>query len=148
MSSDHEQPQEPSTDASQSQRIDVWLWAVRVFRTRSAATSACRGGHVQIDGQRVKAAQKVRIGQEVRIRRPGEERILRVAGFLPTRRAASIASGCYVDLTPPPDPSLRGWVPRRDKGLGRPTKKDRRALDRLRARSAGSFESEFFPDDD
>src|SRR5699024_12303814 len=54
-------------------RIDVWLWTTRMFKTRSLATQACRGGHVQVDGQRVKASQKVSIGQEVRVRKAGSE---------------------------------------------------------------------------
>lgn len=115
-------------------RLDVWLWAVRMFRARSAATAACRGGHVHIDGQRVKAATKISTGQTVHVRTPGGERILRVTALLPTRAAAPIAQRCYEDLTPPPDPALRAPVPRRERGAGRPTKKDRRALDRLRGR--------------
>ncbi len=115
-------------------RIDVWLWTVRMFKTRSMATQACRGGHVQVDGQRVKAAQKVTIGQEVRVRKSGAEFVWRITGILPTRPGAQIAVGAYEDLTPAPDPALRGVVPKRDKGLGRPTKKDRRELDKLRGR--------------
>lgn len=132
---------EPRFDSSESQRIDVWLWAVRMFRTRSAATTACRGGHVQLDGQRVKASQKVRIGQEVRVRRTGFEKILRITALLDTRGGAPIAQQCYEDLTFPPDPTLRGWVPRRDKGTGRPTKKDRRALEALRGRDRSGAEA-------
>ncbi|KZE23024.1 RNA-binding protein [Brevibacterium casei] len=105
-----------------------------MFKTRSLATQACRGGHVQVDGQRVKAAQKVTIGQEVRVRKAGTEFVWRITGLLPTRPGAAIAVGAYEDLTPAPDPALRGFVPKRDKGLGRPTKKDRRDLDRLRGR--------------
>lgn len=112
-------------------RIDVWLWTTRMFKTRSLATQACRGGHVQVDGQRVKAAQKVSIGQEVRVRKAGSEFTWKITGFIPTRMQASIAVECYEDLTPPPDPALRGFVPRRDKGLGRPTKKDRREMEKF-----------------
>ncbi len=125
---------EPDFDPAGSQRIDVWLWTARIFKTRSAATQACRSGHVQIDGQRVKAAQKVSIGNEVRVRRSGFEKILLVQGFLPTRGPAPQAQACYIDRTPAPDPALRAAAPRRDKGTGRPTKKDRRELDRLRGR--------------
>ncbi|MYM20357.1 RNA-binding S4 domain-containing protein [Brevibacterium sp. 5221] len=125
---------EPDFDGARSQRIDVWLWTTRICKTRSAATAACRSGHVRIDGERVKAAAKVRIGQEVRVRRSGAERILTVQGFLPGRGSAPLAQACWIDRTPPPDPALRGAAPRRDKGAGRPTKKDRRELDRLRGR--------------
>ncbi|GAA2004823.1 RNA-binding S4 domain-containing protein [Brevibacterium samyangense] len=122
------------TEPGYTQRIDVWLWTVRMFKTRSAATSAVRGGHIRVDGNPVKAAQKLSLGQEVRIRKPGFEKILKVRGFLATRGGAPLAVQCYEDLTPAPDPVLRAPVPRRDKGTGRPTKKDRRALDRLRGR--------------
>ncbi|HLR44656.1 MAG TPA: RNA-binding S4 domain-containing protein [Brevibacterium sp.] len=127
---------EPDFTPGATMRVDAWLWSVRMFRARSAATTACRGGHVHVDGQRVKAAAKIAAGQEIRVRTPGGERILRVTALLPTRAAAPIAQRCYEDLTPPPDPALRAPVPRRDRGMGRPTKKDRRALDRLRGRTS------------
>lgn len=127
---------EPDFSPDSTMRTDVWLWAVRMFRTRSAATAACKGGHAHIEGQRVKPAQKITIGQTIRVRTPGGERILRVRAMLPTRAAAPIAQQCYEDLTPPPDPALRAPVPRRDKGAGRPTKKDRREIDRLRGRDS------------
>lgn len=127
---------EPDFTPGASMRVDVWLWAVRMFRARSAATAACRGGHVHVDGQRVKAAQKITAGQTIRVRTPGGERILVVTAMLATRAAAPLAQQCYVDQTPPPDPALRAPVPRRDKGTGRPTKKDRRELDRLRGRAS------------
>ena len=114
---------ELSFDEGTSQRIDVWLWAVRVFKTRSLAQKQIK-------------SDKVRIGQVVVIRRPGAERVLTVQGFLDTRGPAPMARACYIDTSPPPNPLLRAPVPKRDKGLGRPTKKDRRAWDRLRGRSS------------
>lgn len=128
----------PDFSPERSQRIDLWLWTARIFKTRSAATTACRGGHVHVGGQRVKAAQKVRIGDTVRVRRAGFEQILVIRGFTDRRGPATLAQQLYEDRTPAPDPALRGFTPRRDKGLGRPTKKDRRELDRLRGyRSSG-----------
>ena len=112
-------------------RVDVWLWTTRMFKTRNLATQACRGGHVQVEGQRVKAAQKVSIGQEVRVRQAGTEFIWKLTGFIPTRPQASIAVQCYEDLPPPPDPALRGFVPRRDKGMARPPNKDRREMEKI-----------------
>lgn len=117
--------------ATKHMRIDVWLWTTRMFKTRNLATQACRGGHVKVEAQRVKAAQKVSIGQEVRVRKAGTEFVWMITGFIPTRQQAAIAVQCYEDLTPPPDPALRGFVPRRDKGLGRPTKKDRREMEKF-----------------
>ena len=114
-------------------RIDVWLWAVRRFKTRSAATAACRAGHVRLNGERAKAAQPVRIGDEVRVRVDGFDQILVVRGILVTRVGAPIAAAAVDDRTPPPPPrELVAAVPVRDRGAGRPTKRDRRELERLR----------------
>ena len=119
-------------EAQGSVRVDVWLWSVRVFRTRSAATAACRAGHVKIDGTSVKAAQPVRPGQRVSVRRPGHEQVLEVVQLLTKRVGAPVAVGAYVDHSPPPPPALHAALPRRDRGAGRPTKKERRETDRLR----------------
>ena len=119
-------------EAQGSVRVDVWLWSVRVFRTRSAATAACRAGHVKIDGTSVKAAQPVRPGQRVTVRRPGHEQVLEVVQLLTKRVGAPVAAKAYVEHSPPPPPALHAAVPRRDRGTGRPTKKDRREMDRLR----------------
>lgn len=119
-----------------SVRIDAWLWSVRVFRTRSAATAGCRAGHVRVNGDRAKAAQSVRLGDEVRVRLGGRERHLVVRGLLTKRTSAAIAAENYDDLTPPPPPKVeRPTVAMRDAGAGRPTKRDRRALERLRGRA-------------
>ncbi len=118
--------------APASVRVDVWLWAVRVFKTRSAATAACRAGHVRIDGTSVKAAQPVRPGQRVTVRRPGHEQVLEVVRLLVKRVGPPVAATAYVDHSPPPPAPLHAAVPRRDRGAGRPTKKDRREMDRLR----------------
>lgn len=120
---------------SDSVRVDAWLWAVRVFKTRSAATSGCRAGHVRVAGERAKAAQPVRVGDEVRVRIAGFDRILTVQRLIVKRVSAAEAAGCYLDLTPPPPPrEAMPLAPRRDPGTGRPTKRDRRDLERLRGR--------------
>ena len=120
---------------SDSARVDAWVWAVRLAKTRSAATAACRAGHVRINGERAKAAQPVRVGDEVRVRGVGFERIVKVQRIIVKRVSATVATECIVDLTPPPPPrEERPFVPQRDAGTGRPTKRDRRALDRLRGR--------------
>lgn len=124
---------------SDSVRTDVWTWAVRMYPTRSAATAGCRAGHVRVNGDRAKAAQPVRVGDEVRVRRGGVERILVVKGLITKRTSAPIAAENFTDLTPPPPPRVeRPSVARRDPGTGRPTKRDRRALDRLRMRDPDS----------
>ncbi len=113
-------------------RVDSWLWAVRVFKTRSAATTACRAGHVRIGGERAKAAQTVKPGDEVRIRISGFDRILIVCQTLRTRVGAPLAALAYEDRTPPREPTALVAV--RDRGAGRPTKRERREIDRLRGR--------------
>lgn len=116
-------------------RIDAWLWAVRQFKTRSAATAACRAGHVRLNGERAKAAQPVRPGDEVRVRVAGFDRRLMVRRTLVKRVSAVVAATAVEDLTPPPPP--RESVPTtvlRDRGAGRPTKRERRDLERLRGR--------------
>lgn len=118
----------------ESARLDVWLWSVRLARTRSAATADCRGGHVRLNGAPAKAAQPVRAGDEVRVRRPGVEHVYTVRRVLVKRVGAPIARTAYDDLTPPPPPQMLARAPRRDRGAGRPTKKERRELDRLLGR--------------
>jgi ribosome-associated heat shock protein Hsp15 len=116
-------------------RVDVWVWAVRCVKTRSAGTEACRAGHVRVNGAPAKAAQQLKVGDEVRVRLHGFDRILVVRGLLTKRVGAEVAAAAYDDLTPPrPSPMEAQLVPFRDRGTGRPTKRDRREIDRLRGR--------------
>jgi ribosome-associated heat shock protein Hsp15 len=118
-----------------SVRVDAWLWAVRVFKTRSAATAGCRAGHGRVGGDRAKAAQSLRVGDEVRVRISGFDRVLTVRRLIVKRVSAAEAAECFIDLTPPPPPrEAMPLAPRRDPGTGRPTKRDRRNLERLRGR--------------
>ncbi|GAA2016480.1 RNA-binding S4 domain-containing protein [Microbacterium ulmi] len=125
---------------SASARVDAWLWAVRVYKTRSAATAACRAGHVRVNGERAKAAQPVHPGDELRVRISGFDRILVVRAPISKRVGAEPAAAALEDRTPPRDP-----VPvlaKRDRGAGRPTKRERREIDRLRGRDAVSGDDE------
>lgn len=116
-------------------RVDAWLWAVRVFKTRSAATAGCRAGHVRVNGERAKAAQTVRPGDEVRVRMSGFDRILIVRRTIVKRVSAELAHAAAEDRTPPPPPrEAVASAPVRDRGAGRPTKRERRDLERLRGR--------------
>lgn len=116
-------------------RVDAWLWAVRVFKTRSAATAAVRAGHVKVNGDRAKAAQPVKPGDEVRVRISGFDRILEVRETLVKRVGAPAAAAAYLDTSPPlPTPDEVALLPRRDRGAGRPTKRERRETDRLLGR--------------
>jgi ribosome-associated heat shock protein Hsp15 len=114
-------------------RVDSWLWAVRMTPTRSVATDACRGGHVRVNGSPAKAATPVRVGDRVEARLAGRPRVLEVVRLLDKRVGAPVAVECYVDHSPPPPP--RAEAPptfRRERGTGRPTKRDRRQIDRFR----------------
>ncbi|ARZ71017.1 RNA-binding protein S4 [Streptomyces albireticuli] len=116
-------------------RVDSWIWSVRLTKTRSLAATACRAGHVRVNGERVKPAQAVRPGDEVRLRLAGHERIVVVSRLVRKRVGAPVAAECYVDNSPPPPPREQVAVAAvRDRGAGRPTKRDRRELERLQGR--------------
>jgi len=121
--------------SAESTRLDRWLWCARLFRTRALAAAACRSGHVRINGTHAKAASSVRVGDEIRVRGDGRERIVVVAQVIVKRVGAGPAAECYVDHTPPPPtPEETPGVPIRDRGAGRPTKRERRLLEQLRGR--------------
>ena len=123
-------------ETATSVRVDSWIWAVRLVKTRSLAQAACKGGHVRINGEKVKPAQAVRIGDEVRVRVGELERIVTVARIIRKRVGANVAAECLTDLTPPPPPREEvPSAPRRDRGAGRPTKRERREIDRLQGRT-------------
>lgn len=116
-------------------RVDQWITAVRLVKTRSLATEACRAGHVRINDERAKPAQAVRVGDRVRVLTGPVERIVVVRRLIEKRVGAAVAAECYEDRTPPPPPrEERAIVGVRDRGAGRPTKRDRRALERLLGR--------------
>ncbi|MFF9276355.1 RNA-binding S4 domain-containing protein [Streptomyces griseosporeus] len=121
----------------ESVRIDSWIWSVRLVKTRSLGAAACKGGHVRVNGERVKPAHSVRIGDEVRLRNEGRERVVVVKRLIRKRVGAPVAAQCYIDNSPPPPPR-EAVAPAgiRDRGAGRPTKRDRRELERLRALGA------------
>ena len=121
-------------------RIDKYLWAIRVFKTRSLATDACKAGRVKLKGQNVKPSAVVKIGDVYQISKGVERKVIEVVDFSYNRTDAKIAVTKYKDLTPVEEthafksvfhaPTLK-----RDRGAGRPTKKDRRETDDL----IGSF---------
>ncbi len=115
-------------------RVDSWLWAVRVFKTRSAATTACRAGHVRVNSDKAKAAQALKVGDEVRIRISGFDRILIVRQLLVKRVGAPLAAVAAEDRTPAREP--QAVIAVRDRGAGRPTKRERREIDRLQGRNS------------
>ncbi|SCK45380.1 RNA-binding S4 domain-containing protein [Streptomyces sp. WMMB 322] len=119
-------------------RVDVWIWSVRLTKTRSAAASACRAGHVRVNGERVKPAHPLRPGDRVRVRNAGRERVVVVSRIIRKRVGAPVAVECYSDHSPPPPPrEAVAPAGRRDRGAGRPTKRDRREMERLRGMDGG-----------
>lgn len=119
-------------------RIDKWLWAVRRFKTRTAATDACKSGKVRVNGVTAKASSTVETGALVEIRTREGKVVLRVLELLERRVGAQQAQACYEDLSPPPEssdagrPAFYGSSERRERGTGRPTKRDRREIDRFK----------------
>jgi ribosome-associated heat shock protein Hsp15 len=116
-------------------RVDKWLWAVRLFKTRGAATEACRGGHVRVNGSPVKSASPVRSGDRVEAHVHGRARVVEVVRVIDKRVGPPVAATCLVDHSPAPPPAdAAGVFLVRDRGAGRPTKRDRRQIDRFRTR--------------
>lgn len=116
-------------------RVDAWIWSVRLTKTRSVAATACRAGHVKVNGERAKPAQAIRAGDEVRLFHAGRERIVVVKRPVSKRVGAPVAAECLIDKSPPPPtPVEAAVVGIRDRGTGRPTKRDRREMQSLRGR--------------
>lgn len=113
-------------------RLDKYLWAIRVFKTRSLATEACKAGRIKLNGTSVKPSQVVRVGDIYSVQKGAEKKIVQVTGLLEKRMDAKSVQGFYEDLTPAVDPSHLHPVLVRDRGTGRPTKKDRRDIDEVR----------------
>jgi ribosome-associated heat shock protein Hsp15 len=118
------------------QRIDKWLWNARVVRTRTAAAALVTSGHVRLNGQRIDAASRpVRPGDVITVALDRAVRILKVADFAERRGDAEAGRALYDDLTPElkPAPEPRAVAGGREPGAGRPTKRERRAIDRLQS---------------
>jgi ribosome-associated heat shock protein Hsp15 len=117
---------------TETTRVDRWVWAIRLYKTRGDATDACRGGHVKVNGTSAKAATQVRAGDRVEARVHGVDRDVEVVELIEKRVGAAAAATCFIDHTPPPPEDDRVPVAERERGAGRPTKRERRQLDRWR----------------
>lgn len=120
-------------------RIDKWLWSVRVFKTRTLAGDTVRENKVKINGQIVKPSALVQIGDLVEVKKSGFFMQYKVLGILPTRVSAALAAPCYLDITPEEElKKYDAWFLAqsggefREKGTGRPTKKERRDIDKFK----------------
>lgn len=117
-------------------RVDRWLCAVRLVKTRPQASQLCEGGHVRVNGSPAKPSTKVRAGDRVEARIADRERVLEVVRPIESRVGATVAVTCYVDHTPPPVVTeIRPGI-MAVRGEGRPSKRLRRELDRLRREGA------------
>ena len=122
---------------SNSCRVDRWLWAVRMFRTRSLAKQACVRGSVRINGSVAKPSSNVKAGDRVKVKiTPGAFKELEVTRILEKRVGPALAGDHYLDHSPLPDKDKATTsltpVAKRERGAGRPTKRDRRRIDKLR----------------
>lgn len=119
-------------------RIDKWLWAVRIFKTRNLASVACIGGKVKIKGDTVKPSHLIAADEVVTVQKEFVRYTYKVKNIIEKRVSAQIAATCLEDMTPPDEIIQRDEILKssfyRPRGLGRPTKKERRELDRLKGR--------------
>jgi ribosome-associated heat shock protein Hsp15 len=121
---------------SEKLRIDKYLWAIRAFKTRSIATEACKAGRVKLNGQNLKPSHVVKVGEVYTVQKGSDKKVVEVVALLERRVDAKTAINFYKDLTPVEEtlayksmfhsPTLS-----RDRGTGRPTKRDRREIDEL-----------------
>ncbi len=117
------------------QRIDKWLWHARVVRTRSAAAALAEAGLVRINGARIDTSSRpVRPGDVVTVALDRNVRLLKVIGYAERRGSAEAARGLFEDITPPPATPREPSAGAREEGAGRPTKRERREIDRLQGR--------------
>jgi ribosome-associated heat shock protein Hsp15 len=118
-------------------RIDKYLWAIRAFKTRTLAADACKAGRVKLDGQNIKPAHEVKIGEVYNVAKGPERRVIKVTGMAGNRTDAKIAVNFYEEITPYEETHafksvFQAPILKRDRGAGRPTKKDRRDIDELK----------------
>lgn len=117
-------------------RIDKYLWAIRAFKTRSVATEACKAGRVKLVGQNLKPSHVVKVGEIYTVQKGIERKVVKVVALLERRVDAKTAVNFYEDLTPVEETQAYKSVFHaptliRDRGAGRPTKRDRREIDDL-----------------
>ncbi|HMP29379.1 MAG TPA: RNA-binding S4 domain-containing protein [Saprospiraceae bacterium] len=127
----------------ESMRVDKWLWSVRIFKSRTLAADACKSGKIRVPKGIAKPASMVAVGDIIEVKKNGFDLKFKVLSLLKSRVGAPIAMTCYEDHTPAEELNkYKDWfvgksgVEYRDKGMGRPTKKERREID--------DFKDEYF----
>jgi ribosome-associated heat shock protein Hsp15 len=128
-------------------RVDKWLWAVRIYKSRSMATDACKAGKIRINGASLKPSYMLGVEETIEVRKNGFNLIFKVKDIIEKRVSATLAAPCFEDHTPPEELNkYRDWyvgksgAEIRDRGEGRPTKKERRDID--------EYKEMYFDDDD
>jgi len=128
-------------------RIDKWLWSVRIFKSRTISTEVCRSGRVEIHEHKAKASSQITTGDIVHVQKNGYRFTFKVIRLLEKRVGAAIAQEAYEDLTPAEELNkYESWymgkagAEMRERGAGRPTKRERRELD--------NFKGDYYFDDD
>lgn len=128
-------------------RVDKWLWSVRLFKSRSMATDACKSGKIKINGHNLKPSYLLQQNEVIEVKKNGFNLLFKVNQLLEKRVSAVLAAPCFEDLTPPDELNkYKDWfvgksgTEFRDKGEGRPTKKERRDID--------EFKDMYFEDED
>ena len=128
-------------------RLDKWLWAVRLFKSRTMSTDACKAGKIKLNGHSLKPSYLITVGETIEVKKNGFNLIFKVNQLLEKRVSAVLAAPCFDDLTPADELNkYRDWFTGkaeaefRDRGEGRPTKKDRREID--------EFKDMYFDEDD
>ncbi|MHB8207687.1 RNA-binding S4 domain-containing protein [Mucilaginibacter sp.] len=118
-------------------RIDKYLWSIRAFKTRTLASDACKAGRVKLDGNNIKPSHEVKVGEIYQVSKGLERKVIKVTGLLESRVDAKTAVFFYEDITPLEQTTayksmFHAPVLTRDRGTGRPTKRDRREIDDLK----------------
>jgi len=118
-------------------RIDKWLWAIRIFKTRALASEACAGGKIKIDGTAVKASRKISQNDIIQVRQGIIKYIYKVSKIAEKRMSAKLVPDYLEDMTPDKELAKLKFARKqlkqtREKGQGRPTKKERRIIDKMR----------------
>ena len=120
-------------------RVDKWLWSVRIFKSRSIATDACKSGKVKIGESNVKASYMLSRGEQIQVRKEGFDLVFKVVDLIEKRVSATLAQPCYENLTSEDELNkYKDWyvgkakTGTREKGAGRPTKRERRDIDRFK----------------
>jgi ribosome-associated heat shock protein Hsp15 len=118
-------------------RIDKYLWAIRVFKTRTLATESCKAGKVKLDGQNIKPSHEVKVGEVYQVSKGIERKIIRVTGLLENRMDAKSVVNFFADETPAEHTLqyktiFHAPLLKRERGTGRPTKRERREIDDMK----------------